>query len=95
MVNSLTDRRKASYGDQLVATSSVFLYATRCIIPKQFANIIPKVLSDSRKIYGNYMYRESQNHYNYILLIVDSLANLKMSNSSLAKIENILLKGFL
>lgn len=47
MVNSLTDRRKAPYGDQLVATSGVFLYATRCIIPKQFANTIPKGLSDS------------------------------------------------
>lgn len=32
MVNSLTDRRKAPYGDQLVATGGVFLYATCCII---------------------------------------------------------------
>lgn len=46
MVNSLTDRRKAPYGDQLVATGGVLLYGTRCTIPKQFANVILKILFD-------------------------------------------------
>lgn len=55
MVNSLTDRRKAPYGDQLVATGGVFLYATCCIIPKQFVNVILKILSDPWKIYINYI----------------------------------------
>lgn len=63
MVNSLTDRRKAPYGDQLVATGGVFLYATCYLIPKQFVNIIFKILSVPWKIYK--LYKKSQNSIGY------------------------------